>query len=94
MIMDDAHTFIKRLSNLRSQILAGIYPAVFSLHLYPELRDYAVQDALRPCKTKLQENTRMRVAKRRVIKRMSEMIVTETNRQLINEAKEMLLRKE
>ena len=36
----------------------------------------------------------MRVAKRRVIKRMSEMIVTETNRQVMIEAKEMLLRKE
>jgi hypothetical protein len=92
--MDDAHAFIKRLSNLRSQILAGIYPAVFSLHLYPELRDCAVQDALRPCRKKVQENTRMRVAKRRVIKRMSEMIVTETNRQVMIEAREILKRKE
>jgi len=36
----------------------------------------------------------MRVAKRRVIKRMSEMIVTETNRQLMTEAIETLQRKE
>ena len=35
VIMDDAQAFLKPLSSLKSQILPGIYPVVYSLHLYP-----------------------------------------------------------
>jgi hypothetical protein len=50
--MDDATSYIKPLFILKSQILPGIYPAIFSLHLYPELRERALQEALRPCRIK------------------------------------------
>jgi hypothetical protein len=46
IIMDDAFTFLMRATILQSQILPGIYPIIFSLHLYPELRECAVQDAM------------------------------------------------
>ena len=43
IIMDDARTKLKQAAMLQSQILHVIYPFVYTLHLYPELREYAVQ---------------------------------------------------
>jgi hypothetical protein len=53
--MDDATSYIKPLFILKSQILPGIYPAIFLLHLYPELRERALQEALKPCRMKAKQ---------------------------------------
>lgn len=76
VIMDDAHAFLKPLSILKSQILPGIYPAIFSVHLYPELRDIAVEEALRPCRMKAKHfSDTLEEVKSLVIKRMLQMLV-------------------
>jgi hypothetical protein len=50
--MEDASAYIKPLSKLRSEIVPFIYPAIFSLNLYPELRECAVQEAMGACRIK------------------------------------------
>jgi hypothetical protein len=47
VIMDDAHSYLKALTIMQSQIIPQIYPEIFSRHFYPEQRDRAVQTALR-----------------------------------------------
>ena len=52
VLMDDASSYLKPLSVLKSVIVPVIYPAVYSLHLYPELREHAVQEAMTLCRMK------------------------------------------
>lgn len=53
--MEDALAYLKPLSKLKSQILPSLYPAIFSLHLYPELRERALQEVLRACRMKAKQ---------------------------------------
>jgi hypothetical protein len=74
--MDNALAFLKPLSSLKSQILPVIYPAVFSLHLYPEVIDSAVEEALRTCRMKAKQfSETQEEVKGKVIKRMLQMLV-------------------
>jgi hypothetical protein len=65
--MDDINSFIEPLFILKNQILPGIYPVIYLLHLYPELRYCAVQEALRPCRMKAKQDSRQTLIKERVI---------------------------
>ena len=73
VVIDDACSFLKPLSILKSKIIPVIYPAVYSHHLYPELRELAVQEALRPCRMKkLKQFSDMQVdVKKKVIQKLS-----------------------
>ena len=44
--MIDADTYLKQFTRLQSQILPQIYRKIFDIHLFPELREYAVNKAL------------------------------------------------
>jgi hypothetical protein len=48
-----------------------IYPEIFALQFYPELRDKAVQEALIPCRLKLKQDSDMGVVKKNVTKFVS-----------------------
>ena len=76
------------------EIIPLIYPAIFSHHIYPEIRDKAVQEAMMLCRIKAREDSNMRDIKSRVIQTMSEMILKETISQLMNYTRDTIVKKE
>jgi hypothetical protein len=74
--MDDALAFFKQLCILKSQILPCIYPAIYSLHIYPELRKKAVQEALWQCRMKAKQfSDKQEEVKEKVIRKMTENLI-------------------
>jgi hypothetical protein len=73
VVMDDACSFLKPLSILKREIVHVIYPAIYSLHLYPELREHAVQEAMTPCRIKKlnQLSDTLEEVKKKVIEKLS-----------------------
>jgi hypothetical protein len=73
VIMEDACYYLKPLSILRSEIIPCIYPKIYSLQLYPDLRDCAVLESLKACKMKKENQLRDRYeeVKLKVIESMS-----------------------
>ena len=77
VLMDDAWSYLKPLSVLKSVIVPVIYPAVYSLHLYPELRELAVQEAITLCRIKKlnQLSDTQEKVKKKVIQKLSSILI-------------------
>ena len=65
--MDEAHCYLKRVSDYQSLIIPLIYPDIFNDHFFPEQRDLAVKEALRKCKSKLMNDRQIQELERRIL---------------------------
>ena len=74
VIMDDAWSYLLSLYSLQSHILPCTQLKLFHLHLYPEQRDHAVNEAMKTCRIKANHMSIMREVKGRVVKRMSSLV--------------------
>ena len=83
VIMDDADSYFKQLYILKSQILPGIYPAIYSLKLYPEIRERAVLEAMWQCRVKSKQDSNMLELKEKVIRKMTENLIKETTTKIL-----------
>ena len=77
MIIFDAGLYIKTIKSLPSQILPYINLELFHFHLYPELRDLAFHEAMKPARMKVKQNTLMREVKGRLAERMPSIVLQE-----------------
>jgi hypothetical protein len=53
--MDNASSYLKILITKQNEIVLGIYPTIYSLYLYPELKEDAFQLAMTPCRMKAKQ---------------------------------------
>ena len=65
--MDEAHCYLKRVSDYQSLITPLIFPEIFFDHFFPEQRHLAVFEALRACRTKLMNDRQIRELERRIL---------------------------
>lgn len=78
-IMYSASSYLKILTTKQNELVLSIYPSVYSLFLYPELREQAVQSVLRPCIMKaMQFNQTQDELKKQVISSLSQMLMQRT----------------
>lgn len=87
VIMDDADSYFKQLTNLKSQILPGIYPPIYSLNLYPEFRERAVLEAMWQCRLKAKQDSNMLELKEKLIRKMTENLIKETTTKILTEGR-------
>ena len=74
--MYSASSYLKILTTKQNELVHGIYPTVYSLCLYPELREHAVQSVLTPCRMKAKQfNQTQEKLKEKVINTLSKMLM-------------------
>jgi hypothetical protein len=67
--------YIKTLKSLQSKIIPYINQELFHFYLYPELRDHAVHETIKPERMKAKQNTIIRYVKGRLAKRMPSIVL-------------------
>ena len=90
VIMDDARSYLLSLYSLQSHIIPCTQLELFHLHLYPELRDHVVNDAMKACRIKAKQKSIIREVKGRVAKRISSMVFQPAVTKIMKDVREIL----